>query len=284
MSIVIGLLYLSASTAVFVFGSSYFSLFRTNKGWGFRTALPLAAIPIVWVLTRFSEDHAIGLLAIGFLAASLANLAGWAIAWLRRPLRISDDSMRGIALGKLLEATAVVGAILFVLVITQTPLQSVYLSGGHLGLGMAVGLGGFALFAVLASLQARSLKLPGSLLLRVLPWTLLFAFANAFMEELWFRALFLRPLASLLGPIAAIILTGTIFALAHIGAAYMSKADRIRFLMLLFPLGLAWAVCLHYTGSIIASTLFHAGADLMVLNGFVAAFREKDSETDSANS
>ena len=277
-SIIVGAAYLAASMLVFVFTSSYFSLFRTNRSRVFRAALPVVAIPITWLLVRFGDDPSWGHLAIGFTAASLANLTGWSAARLHRPLRIRDDSLRGIALAKGLEAMAVVGSILVVLVLAGTPLDSVYLRLGKIGLGLGIGFGGLALFAVLAALQARSMKLPPSLLFRLLPWILLFTFSNAFMEELWFRALFLRPLTSLLGPIAAIVLTAAVFALAHIGATYLSKAERVRFLMILFPLGMVWGACLHLTGSVIASTLFHAGADLMVINGFIAAFRKEESE------
>jgi len=49
-------------------------------------------------------------------------------------------------------------------------------------------------------------------------------------------------------------------------------------LMILFPLGMVWGACLHLTDSVIASTLFHAGADLMVINGFIAAFHKEESE------
>jgi len=101
-----GAAYLTASVAIFVFGSSYYRLFRTNRSWIYRAALPVASALAVWLCFQFSLTGTIRLLSIGFLAATTANIAGWAIAWLQRPLRISDDSMRGIALLKLLEALA----------------------------------------------------------------------------------------------------------------------------------------------------------------------------------
>ena len=112
----------------------------------------------------------------------------------------------------------------------------------------------------------------------VLPWILFFIFANAFMEELWLRALFLRPLVSLTGPIVAIVLTAAVFALLHIGVSYMSKEERFRFLLILFLLGLVWGACLHFTGSIIASTLFHAGADLMIVNRLIAKLHGQQAD------
>ena len=76
----------------------------------------------------------------------------------------------------------------------------------------------------------------------------------------------------------AILLTGAVFAVLHIGATYLSKTERARFLALLFPLGVVWGGCMYVTGSILASTLFHAGADLLVVNGFTQAFATKQSK------
>ena len=90
--------------------------------------------------------------------------------------------------------------------------------------------------------------------------------------------------ATLVGPIAAIVLTAAVFALSHIGATYMQKQERVRFVIILFPLGLAWGACFHFTGSIIAAALFHAGADLIAINGFIAAFHGRDSAIEAVTS
>jgi len=275
-----GGLFVGASALVFVFGSSYYTLFRTNKSWLFKIALVVAFAIAAWLATRSDLDSAYGLLAIAFLAAAAANVLGAAGAKLHRPFKLKDDSIHGIALAKGLEAIVVVGTILVLLLVARVPFASIYLQAGRLGLGLAIGLGGFALFATVATLQARSMKIDRGTFRRLLPAILVFIIANAFMEELWFRALFLRPLVSLIGPIAAIGLTAAIFALAHIGVSYMSKDERVRFLITLFPLGLVWAACVHFTDSLIASTLFHAGADLMVVNGFIAALHGPDRSED----
>jgi len=264
-------LYLAASGLVFIFGSSYYTLFRTNRSWLFKLGL-VGAFAIAGGLTmRSGLEPTYGLLALAFLGAASANLVGTAAAYLHGPLGVRDDSLKGMALCKGLEAVAVVGAILAILAIARVPLDTVYLTAGNLPLGLGIGLGGFALFAGLAAAQGRSLKVGPRTIRRLLPWILLFVFANGFMEELWFRALFLHPMVVLVGPIAAIGLTSVVFALAHIGATYMSKEERIRFLAILFPLGLAWGTCTYFTDSLIASTIFHAGADLMILNGFIAS-------------
>jgi len=273
IGVIAGSIFLGGSALVFVFGSSYFSLFRTNKSWSFKLALVAASGVAAWFLLRSDLDLAYGLLAFAFLGASTASIVGAAAAYLlHRPLKLTGVDVRTMGLTKGLEAVVVVGSILALMAAFRFPLPSFYLTAGKLGLGLGIGSVGFLLFAIGAWIQGRQLKIRAETYRRILPWVLLFVFANGFMEELWFRALFLGPLTTLVGPIAAIVLTAAVFALSHIGVTYMEKEERLRFLMVLFPLGLAWGACFHFTGSIIAATLFHAGADLMPINGFIAAY------------
>jgi hypothetical protein len=98
-----------------------------------------------------------------------------------------------------------------------------------------------------------------------LPWILTFAFANAIMEEVWFRGLLFAPLAQALGSRAAILLTALVFALAHAGAAYIVGLERIIFPLIVFGLGVLGAHIMHKTRSLLGPILFHAGYDLLVI-------------------
>ncbi len=265
---------LVCAIAIFVFGSSYYDLFRSNRSRSYRIALPVLAGAAVFLLTRLSVDPSVRLLAIGVCAAATANLMGWSAAWLKHLLRWREDSIRGIA------CAAATGGILLVLVACRVPLSSVYLSGGRSRLGLGLGIGGLVLFAALAAMQARSAAMPLERWMRSLPWALAFRLTNAFMEELWFRGLFLRALASLVTPAAAVLLTAAIFAVAHVGATYLSKSERVRFVAMLFPLGAVWALCMHMTDSVLASTLMHAGADLIIVNGLLAERRQPAAKGD----
>ena len=279
IGILTGALYLGGSALVFVLGSSYYQLFRINRSFLYKSILVVGFAVSTWLTMLGTLAPAYGLLSFAFLSAAAANLLGASAAYLQKPLRIRSDTLRGMAVGKAVEAVAVVGSIVALAGIVRVPAGSLYLQTGRLGLGLAIGCGGFALFAVLAAMQARQMKIPGRTIVGLAPWILLFVLANGFMEELWLRAVFLQPLVSLIGPIAAIALTALVFALAHIGISYMSKEERLRFLVLLFPLGLAWGVCLHFTGSILASALFHAGADLMIVNGLISDLSAKNTKT-----
>lgn len=271
VGILAGAVYLLGSGLVFVLGSSYYRLFRTNRSWLFRVTLVAAAAIPTWLLLRGEGEPAFGFLAFGFLAASLASLLGASTGWLHKALGVKGDAVPGLAKAKALEALIVLGSIFLLAWATGVPFSSLYLRVGRLGLGLGVGIGGFFLFSLLAVQQGRQMGIERTTAGRILPWILLFIFSNAFMEELWFRALFFGPLASLTSPAVAIVLTAIVFAVAHIGATYLNKGERARFLVILFVLGLIWGACLHFTGSLIASTIFHAGADLMIVNGFISS-------------
>jgi len=274
--------YLAFSTAIFVFGSSYYTLFRTNRSLTYRMMLPAFAGIVLWLATWRGEDPAVRWLAVGVLAASAGNLMGWAVARLKRPLRIREASIRGIALAKALESVTVIGTIVLVLVACRVPMSSVYLTVGRWRLGLGLGLGGLLLFATMAAIQARRSGVSTARWARLLPWAVSFGLANAVMEELWFRGVFLRSLSSLLSPAVGVLLTAAVFATAHIGATYLSKNDRLRFLAILFPLGAMWAVCTHFTGSLLASSLIHAGADLIIVNSLLAQQTTTENPTSAS--
>lgn len=266
-------LVLAAGALVFVFGSNYFALFPTNRSTIYKVALPLSFLALALLLLRRESTAQYGWAAYAFFCASAANLAVtfWG-SWLSRLCKLGDDSIKGMAVDKLSEATVIVGVLLALSLVAGIDLKSIFVQPGKLGLGLLIGGIGFVGFAVAAYLQLRSFDLGTKTLLSLLPWMLLFCFSNALMEELWFRGIFLKPFGTILGAAAALILTSIVFTGSHIGATYLSGAERVRFLIILLPLSLAWGYTMQRTDSVIGSTLFHAGADLLVLNGFIAAF------------
>ena len=101
-------------------------------------------------------------------------------------------------------------------------------------------------------------------------WILIFVFANGFMEELIFRGIFLKKLNQKMKPIWSIILTSICFAVPHLTVNY---AEGIFFFFgIVFVLGLITGFAMHYTRSIIAPMLIHAGADLMIILPVFAAY------------
>jgi len=99
---------------------------------------------------------------------------------------------------------------------------------------------------------------------------LVFAFANGFLEELWLRAIFLRPLLPLLGVNGSILLTSIIFASIHAGATYFMPISIPFMLVNTLTLDLACGYLIVKTNSIWGAVLIHAAADFFLFFALLA--------------
>lgn len=88
--------------------------------------------------------------------------------------------------------------------------------------------------------------------------------ADAFMEELWFRGLFLRKFAPIIGEKASILVTAFVFTVAHAAAMYMNPSQAVLFQIILFPMALLFAYLMYKTDSVWGPTLYHAGSDVFL--------------------
>ena len=270
-------LLLLGSALIFLFGSSYYNLFPTNRSKIYKISLPIAFLILSLFLLNNKTLAVYGQVAYAFFAASAANiLSTLSGPWILRLLKLPDNTIKGMALAKLSEALVVIGTIIALFLIAGIDLGSIFLQIGNLPLGLAIGLISFSIFAVIAWRQFKTFGLGWETLVSLLPWILTFVLSNAFMEELWFRGIFLNKFEPILGALASLILTSIAFTSAHIGATYLSWPERVRFLAILLPLALAWGYIMQTTGSLLGSTLFHAGGDLLILNGFIASIYGKN--------
>ena len=206
----------------------------------------------------------------GFFAVSLGVLLTHYLG--NVPLQLSGFSVEmieGVAVAKLGEALPIVLSILAIHFAFGDDMDGLYLKRGNLRLWLIVGLSGFAVFAGLGVLQVIGSYLRWSDVWAALPWILIFLFSNAFMEELWFRALFLKKLEPLLGRTTSLAITSIVFAIVHISSIYV--IDILLFMVALLALGWLWGYLMQKTNSIWGSVLIHAGADLLVIMGFLMA-------------
>jgi membrane protease YdiL (CAAX protease family) len=107
-------------------------------------------------------------------------------------------------------------------------------------------------------------------LLRGAPWILVFIFANAFMEELHFRGLLLRPFEDRLGGRGANLCIALFFTLVHAPVQYVPNI--VPFLVVLFTLAWTWGFIIQRTEALWGAVLFHAGADLMIILGIFKTY------------
>ena len=209
--------------------------------------------------------------SLAFFAASFAFLVAW---WVSSPLMklfgFTPDSVSGIAFAKLLDAIPIVVTVILVARLSGLKPADIYLQTGKLKAWLVVGVVSFAAFTVLFLLQAKDQNISADRLLAYAPWTLLFVFSNAFMEELHFRGLLLKPFERLLGRHPANLCIALFFTLSHAPVQY--TPDILVFLAILFVLALAWGYVIQKTESLWGSVLFHAGADLMIIVGIYKTY------------
>lgn len=236
-----------------------------------RTGTSIAFLALALALRRSASLHKYWRLALSYFVASASLLFAWFLSgppmdW----LNLSLDTPTGIAFAKLSESFFVVFGIIVITLMFRADLGSIYLKRGNLKLGLSVGIISFIVLAGLAILQATNQGITLEQIIQVAPWILVFIFANAFEEELLYRGIFLRPFARAIGRPLAILATSLVFMLAHLEVTY--TPDLLFFLPLVFVLALVWGWLIQRTDSLIASILFHAGGDTLIVTAIFASY------------
>lgn len=269
---------LLAGLLIFVLGSSYYIIFPTNKSAAYKLSLPVLFLVLALLLRNSDRFSDLWLSFYALFGASAANYLVWQfVPWIQQTLKISTDSLRGMAWAKLTEAVFVIGTILILMQLAGVDLAAIYLQLGAVLPGIAFGLISLVVFGMIAAQQAKVLHIPQQTIITLLPWIVTFVCANALMEEVWFRGLFLQGFELALDPTTGLLLTAIIFTLAHIGADYLSCTEKLQFLVILFPLALAWGFWMQKTGSMLGSVISHAGADVLILNGYIASLHGEEN-------
>jgi membrane protease YdiL (CAAX protease family) len=248
-------------------------------GWwsGSSRAVFRLGMPVLWGVLAIAAASIKRLKPFTSLLLSLFGVSlGFALAYLvgSRPvdaLGLSWDTPKGAAAGKVLsEVIPVSAAIFLAAVLSRRSLESLGLRGGRVWLSIALGLLAtiplLALFAFDPSGGRDAvLSTPGAVLRSWLPWIVLFSVANGFMEELWFRGLWLGAFRQALGLPAAMHVTSLAFCIMHV-IVYWGDPMAIA---LLTPawlfMGYSYALIMRKTGSLWGPVLAHAIADVLFL-------------------
>lgn len=165
----------------------------------------------------------------GLLVLVTAGTLDWVFGiHLFKQLGLRANSPAKIALVKLNGFVVVAAVIIaFTLASGKRP-GEIYLQKGGLKLGLIIGA---ACFLVLAAgsipIAAGWFQGKGLSLAKVIPWVLIFVFANSALEELMFRGLFMRKLEPFLGKFTANLTIAVVFTLIHYGVTY--TADQFTF-------------------------------------------------------
>ena len=206
-------------------------------------------------------------LAFAFMVLNLAFLI--VTPFTTQFWHLKGDTSKGFALTKLSDSLIISGVLILSFIIGGYKLKSIYLTKGRLIPGLIIGIIAFILFGYLAINNPQAKMEPGFLRNNYL-WILVFVFANSFMEELLFRGIFLEKLNRYFKPVWSIVLTSICFAAPHLTVNYSPNV--LLFSGIVFVLGMMCGYSMHYTRSIIAPMLIHAGADLMIIIPVFAAY------------
>jgi uncharacterized protein len=275
---VLFVLFLMGGLAIFLFGNNWNDRFPTNDSTLYKASLPVIFLVLAVVLRRSEHLRKYWRIAFALFIAAFANWLNWTLGnWLGLWLPAVSSTAAALTIDKLSQCAPVILAIIVLTKLAGDDLGSIFLKKGDLKEGLRFGLISFgifaAIFAVIAVLQANASASQGltasgvslNVIVSGLPWILVWAFANALLEELWFRGIFLKKLNPFLGATATIIVTSLVFSIPHAGATYISPLEMIVFPIIVFGLGVVNARVMLKTDSVIGSLWFHAGYDLLVI-------------------
>ena len=215
-------------------------------------------------LFRIKLFYPYGTVIFAFFSAAISIFLGLYFGkFISQSFFLDQSSIQGFTLNKLLEDIMIVLIILVLIHLAGENRKSLYLTRGNLKYGLIIGFSTFLILTLLAVIQSNLSNISMNNLIRLSPSILIIVFADGFMEELLFRGLFLKRFSAIIGNRLSNILTAVLFALAHIQITYFSEI--IIFLLVLFSLGLLWGYIIQRTNSLLASVLFHAGADTLII-------------------
>lgn len=214
------------------------------------------------------KDNQFWRLSFSFFIVSIGFLCTFFLGkWYSLIPGITTATVEGIAVAKIAEVLPIIIPILIGIWLLERDFTPVYLTGGDFKKTLKLGivLSPVALIPFFA-LGGLSLSVGFDVVVGWIPWLCVFAFSNAFMEELMIRGIFLKKYDSLFGQRESLILTSVIFAIFH--QALLEYTDIITFsafLIITFLLGLIWGYIMQKTDSIWGAVLAHAIADILFI-------------------
>ncbi|MGC9334947.1 MAG: CPBP family intramembrane glutamic endopeptidase [Anaerolineae bacterium] len=264
---VLFILALICGLGVFAFGVDYHTRFWTNTSGAFKVGLSALFLVAMLALRRSERGRAYWPMAFAFFAASLTNVTTWYLAgplqrWLLGLVGVSAETAQGLMWGKMVDVVLRLAPIFALVWLAGDGLGSLYIRRGKLRWSMTIGL--LALANLLATSIAVAASRDGDLaiVLASLPWWFAYSLMNAFMEEIWYRGLFLERLQPAIGATGVIWLTALVFCVSHLFATYIEPSGALVFGTIVLTLGLAFGLLMQKTRTLWGPVVFHTAADL----------------------
>lgn len=213
-----------------------------------------------WIILKRKGRKNISNLYFTLMALNLAFLV---VSFFTTDLwGLNIESPKGIAIAKMSDSFIISAVIIISMMIAGFKPKDIYLSTGKFIPGLLIGIFSFIVLGFLA-IKNPEQPIGTGFIKTNLIWILIFVLFNGFLEELIFRGIFLKQLNNYFKPVWSVILTAVVFGAAHLQVTY--TPDVLFFVGITMVLGLIWGFIIHYTKSMLASVLFHAGADLVII-------------------
>ncbi len=222
-----------------------------------RAVLTVIFFVLAWS-SKIDKNYSSLFKTLGLVTLSFLLLSFFSIELLGESL----NSPRGVSIAKLSDSFIISAVVLIGLLSTGVNAMELFLSKGKLGPGITIGIISFGLMSLITFMKPGN-ELNFDFLAKNYIWIIIFIFSNAFMEELLFRGVFFKDMVKLMSPFWMIVLTSIVFGIAHMQIGY--STDIATMVIITFFFGLIWGTLIYYTRSLIASILFHAGADLVLI-------------------
>lgn len=265
----LSLLPLAAGLAIYLFASPYYDLFPTNKNPGFALLLALLFLGSSFFLYRRPRLNHAWRLAYAFFTGAAAM---WLLLVGIFGVPVSRSNvLRFDAADKVVQMLHIVPALILLSLLVKMRLGDLYLQRGELKGGLRFGLISFAGWSLIGGWIALDAGMSLAEMWSGLGWVLIFVFANAFMEELWFRGIYLRWMVPLVGRLPAAAATTLVFGISHMGATYINPGEALVFVAQVCFVGAVCAWSMLKYRSLWPAVLFHAGADLIIMLPIIAS-------------
>lgn len=262
-AILIGLLLLAGGLAIFVFGWPFYAVWPTNGSLVYNAALAGGFGLLALALRASAPLRRYGPLAYALFVAATANLALVAFPFER--VVTTQEPYQLLMVEKAVQCLVVAPVVVVLSWLARRDLGWIFLQRGEPRRWLPFGLVSLLVMAVITSAVALLSGQTAAQLLAAAPYVFVFIVANAIMEELWFRAVFLRPYAVELGGAGAVVVTALVFAASHMNVTYIGSGMGFAYGLVVLVVGLAAAWAMRWGDSLWGSVLFHMGVDLAVI-------------------
>jgi membrane protease YdiL (CAAX protease family) len=265
---------LICEAAIFIFGSYYFDVFPTNKNLSYSLAVSTVFLAI-WLWFKYDKRwNRFSRIAFVLFVASVAfpftvlfeGLLRSVLSW----FAITVKTSQRLAFDKVGEMLVKTVPILVLIKLSGADFGSVFLKRGNLKLGLGTGGLVFFFLAPASFMFAAQRFTNVDALTAAVIWGLGFSIANAFMEELWLRGIFLKRFIPFLGINGSVWVTSIIFASMHSFVYYFTPSALPFFFINTLALGLGCGYLMVKSDSIWGPVIIHAASDFFLFIAVLA--------------